>query len=195
MQTKHKRIMIIAIVLLILIMCPIVFYCTRYDFIKRYYFANKEKFNDISDSFKEMYSYGLYRAELDGDNGELELSYRLTDDNNETVYSEEITDCSGKSCLNALNQLREQYNGNNSSAFSYVRADYDDGGNMLLSISVKSKNIIENGEAKIFCYYIVYVDEDYNGSGSDLGIDRFGVSRDTLFAGNWGYWSKTHRLG
>ncbi len=197
---KHKHKLITVIILLIsllfcLIIWLIVSYCTRYSFVEDCYFSNKEKFSDISMNFKELYSDNLCNAKLDGDSGKLELHYKFSKDNNEFIYSAEINDCSGKSFLDALNQLQEQYEVNSEyPVFSSVDAYYDNDGNMLLYMQVFKKDIEKKAnEKEIVCYYLVYIDEGYRGNDSSIGIDKFGVTRNP-FTDNWCVWSETQML-
>lgn len=197
---KHKHKLITVIILLIsllfcLIIWLIVSYCTRYSFVEDCYFSNKEKFSDISMNFKELYSDNLCNAKLDGDSGKLGLHYKFSKDNNEFIYSSEINDCSGKSFVDALNQLQEQYEVNSEyPVFSSVDAYYDNDGNMLLYMQVFKKDIEKKQiEKEIVCYYLVYIDEGYHGNDSSIGIDKFGVTRNP-FTDNWCVWSETQML-
>lgn len=197
---KHKHKLITVIILLIsllfcLIIWLIVSYCTRYSFVKDYYFSNKEKFSDISMNFKELYSDNLCKAKLDGDSEKLELHYKFSKDNNEFAYSTEIKDCSGKSFVDALNQLQEEYEENSEyPVFSSADAYYDNDGNMLLYMQVLKKDVEKKAnEKEIVCYYLVYIDEEYHGNASSIGIDKFGVTRNP-FTDNWCVWSETQML-
>lgn len=198
MKHSHKLITVIILLILFsfcLIIWLIVTYCTRYSFVEDYYFSNKEKFGDISTNFKELYSDNLCNAKLDGDSEKLELHYKFSKDNNDFIYSTEINDSSGKSFVDALNQLQEQYKANSEyPVFSYVDAYYDNDGNMLLYMQVFKKDIeTKANEKEIVCYYLVYIDEGYHGNGSSIGIDKFGVTRNS-FADNWSVWSETQML-
>ena len=146
-------------------------------------------------NFKELYSDNLCNAKLDGDSEKLELHYKFSKDNNEFIYSTEINDCSGKSFVDALNQLQEQYEVNSEyPVFSSVDAYYDNDGNMLLYMQVFKKDIEKKAnEKEIVCYYLVYIDEGYRGNDSSIGIDKFGVTRNP-FTDNWCVWSETQML-
>ena len=173
----------------------IVSYCTRYSFVEDCYFLNKEKFSNISMSFKEMYINNLYNAELDGNSKKLKLHYRDSKDDNDTIYSTVINDCSGKSYVDDLNQLREQYQVNSKyPVFTSIDAYYDRDGNMLLYMQMFKEDIKnKSNEKEIVCYYLVYIDEGYHGNGSPLGIDKFGVNRNP-FEDNWCVWTRTQML-
>ncbi len=198
MKNRHKfGIVIIALALIViyLIIWIIVSYCTRYNFAKDYYYSNKENFSDISSSFKKMYSNNLCNAKFDNDKEKLNLHYKYTNENNDLAYSSEVKDCSRESFSVALNQLKEQYQVDSDyPVFSSVNAYYDNSGNMLLYIQVKKKSTKNiKDEQKVICYYLVYVDEEYSGNDSLLGIDKFGVTCEP-FMDNWCVWSETQLL-
>ena len=69
--------------------------------------------------------------------------------------------------------------------FSFIRVNYDNQGNMLMYFIVKNRKI-END--KIRNYYLVYIDNEYNGHGSDLAIDKSTI-KSKPFSGNWYLWS------
>lgn len=62
---------------------------------------------------------------------------------------------------------------------------------MLLYLVVKSE---KNANDKIRNYYLVYIDDEYNGHGSGLAID-FSEITAKPFHENWYYWSKDIQLG
>lgn len=164
-------------------------------FTENCYYSNDEELNQICSSFKEMYSDGLRQAELKGDTGELELSYRTEE---RGLYSETI-DFSDTYCTDILNNLRQQYQPQSDyPVFSAIRAFYDDNGDMLLFVQAKKRALKKKSNdmesPDIRCYYLVYIDEGYSGHGSSLGIDNFEIT-SVPFADNWHTWSKDLYLG
>lgn len=188
-----KKIVIIAflLVLLALIGYIMISYYTRNDFVKNCYYSNQQDFDNIAMYFKDLYSEDLRSAKFNGATDELTLSFIITDENNDTSYSSEVRDCSDESFSIALDSLKAQYQENSEhSVFSRICAYYDDG-NMLLYVEAQDEAISNTDE--MICYYIVYIDEDYDGNHSALGIDKFGVTREP-FSGNWCVWSQKDYL-
>ena len=60
----------------------------------------------------------------------------------------------------------------------YIRAFFDDFGNMFLYLVVKSER---NTEGKIRNYYLVYIDDEYNEHGSELAIDSPKLSTEPFY--------------
>lgn len=188
-----KKVIVIACLLVVLVLIGYIMisYFTRNDFVKNCYYSNQQDFDNIATYFKNLYSEDLYSAKFNGATDELTLSFKSTDENNENSYSSEARDCSDESFSIALDNLKAQYQENSKhSVFSRIYAHYDDG-NMLLYIDVKDESVSNTDE--IICYYIVYIDEGYNGNHSALGIDKLGVTREP-FSGNWCVWSQKDYL-
>lgn len=84
-----------------------------------------------------------------------------------------------------LNGLRERYQQDSDyPVFSSVKAQYDDNGAMVLTVQTK-KEKLKNGDGinkpDIRVFYLVYIDENYDGA-SPKGERK-------PFCGNWYTWS------
>ncbi len=197
-KSRTQKIIVVALLILIVFIGYIMIsYYTRNDFVKNCYYTNQQDFDNIAVYFENLYSDNLYSAEFDADTDELILSFKITDENNESSYSSEIRNCSNESFSIALDNLRAKYQGNSDYPVFYGIYAYYDNGHMLLHICVQSKAMRKGlyNTGDIYRYYIVYIDEEYNGNYSKIGIDSFNVTRDTAFSGNWCYWSKKDSLG
>lgn len=171
---------------------------TEYKFTKNCYYSNEEDMNKLCSGFKELYSAGMYRADLDGDTGTLELSYYTE----EREYYSETIDFSDTYCTDILNNLSRQYRAHSEyPVFASIEAYYDDNGNMLLIMqaeksALKKKKTGDPESPSIRCNYLIYIDSEYSGHGSPFIIDNPGVERDPYsFTDNWYTWSKDLYLG
>ena len=189
---RRKRITVVLVILAVAVVLPIVWLGASYGArvskifeIKQYYLSDPERFGEISAYFKELYSEGLFRARLAG--GRLCLEYR---DGNENISSDE-RDVSEEYAWLALTELREKHSSDNSyPIFSWVRAFYDSEGDMLLYLCARSEPIEGRNvmiERDLKKSYLVYIEEDYNGTDSWLGIDTYGVT-EKPFSDCWYFW-------
>lgn len=173
-----------------------VHHVTEFNFTKNCYYSNEEDMNKLCSEFKKLYNDGLYKADLDGDTGTLELSYYTE----ERGHYSETLDFSDTYCTYILNNLRQQYQAHSEYlVFASAVAYYDDDGGMLLYMqteksALKKKKANDMESPSIRCNYLVYIDEAYSGHGSSLGIDKFEIT-SAPFADNWHTWSKDLYLG
>lgn len=155
--------------------------------IEQYYLSDPERFDEISAYFKALYSEGLFRARLA--DGRLCLEYR----DGEWNISSDERNASEERVWLTLAELREKYQPNSPyPIFSLVRAYYDGEGNLLLYLLARSEPIEGRDatvEHDITNAYLVYIDEDYGGTHSALGIDTYGVTAKP-FADRWYSWEE-----
>lgn len=196
---KRKRITVVLILLAIVFVLPIVWLGASYGArlskireIEQYYLSDPERFGEISAYFKELYSEGLFRARLAG--GRLCLEYR---DGNRNISSDE-RDVSEERAWLALTELREKDSSDSAyPVFSWVWAFYDGEGDLLLYLCAHSEPIKGRDvmiERDIKKSYLVYIDEDYKGTDSWLGIDTYGVT-EKPFSDRWYFWDESDYSG
>lgn len=198
--SKQKRGWIIWGVVMVIILLPlfylgISFYvdALKYKRIENYYHENKESFNSIVEYYDKLYQENLYEVKYDCDNSYLECKLKYTNDSKETTYSFEEVDCTDERFLEELSKLREKYQRNcDYLVFSDIRAYYDNEGNMLLYVQAYNEKISTDERRN---YYLVYIEEGYNGNGSSLGIDSFGMVIREPFTDNWYTWSRDCPFG
>lgn len=160
--------------LIVLILCFFINKDERYT--QKCYFDNEQAFDSLAEYFSQSYEPSLNCIE-----------YNLNDSTLTRYYSEKSIscECDNEFINSKLTELHNNYkNDSNSTIFSFVHAYYDNSGNMLLYIIVKSNKRNDS----IRNNYLVYIDESYDGHSSDLSIDTYNISRKP-FSGNWCYWS------
>lgn len=180
-----------ALVVFILLIIPISLFMIGYiknvylkkEYVEMFYKDNPQTFDEIATFFKQNFTESISTIQYDQEKHILEKRYKES-----YTYS----DCSGEKFDIALSQLRDEYQQDSEyKVFSFIRAFFDESGNMLLYLVVKSE---KNTEDKIRNYYLVYIDDEYNGHGSELAIDSPKLSTKP-FCKNWYYWSKDIQLG
>lgn len=165
----------------------------KYKKIENYYHADSESFDAIVEDFKSCYKENLYEIKFNYNNTYLDYKLKHADSNGETVYSSEKKDCSDASFIRKLSKLREKYQKNcEYPVFSDIYAYYDKRGKMLLYMQVYNERISAEEKG---CYYLVYIEEDYSGNGSSLGIDSYGTIDREPFTDNWYTWSRERPFG
>lgn len=188
----RKRITVILITLAVIFILTIGWFCASYGMrlsrireIEQCYFSDPERFAEISEYFKALYSADLFRARLA--DGRLYPEYR---EGNGDISSDEWDASESRAWL-ALTELREKYPSDSSyPIFSWAWAFYDGEGDMLLYLCAYSEPIggrdvtVEPDMTKA---YLVYIDEGYNGTDSWLGIDTYGV-KEKPFSDRWYFW-------
>ena len=163
-----KVAIILLLVILLLPLLSVISYYAPYKYVENCFYSNKENFEQLPSYFKILQTDGISSVDID----ENDLS--------NTVYNEVKA---------ILASLQEQYRKDNEYAvFSFAKAEYDENGNVLLYMIAKSEKL-KNGDGinshDIRMYYLVYIDENYNGN-SRLHIDK---DYKEPFYGNWYTWS------
>ena len=197
---NQKRTWIIGIVVAVLISLPILYcvgaFCAdklKYKKVEKYYYADTESFDSIVKYFEGLYKDNLYEVEYDCDNTYLEHKLKYTDDLGETIYSFEEVECKNEHYVSDLSKLREKYQKNSEYPVFYgIYACYDKDGKMLLYMEVYNEKISEEEARR---YYLVYIEDEYSGNGSYIGIDSFGMITREPFTDNWYTWSMDRPFG
>lgn len=163
---------------------------SKYWRIKHYYRSDQDSFQEIASYFKDLYEDQMRNAKLELRDGKLYWNYRENPD----TYEKDIAN---ESIFAVLSGLRERYapkSPHQYPVFSYADAYYDAEGNMLMILNAYSKPATYGDEPGYKSYYLIYIDKEYDGHASWLGIDTFGVTREP-FSGNWCTWSKATPAG
>lgn len=174
MSMKRKRITIAIIIilpLLIIISSALfltAYYYAPYRYVENCFYSNKQDFEMLAGYFKEPQGDGAI---------------------SEKINENDLPEALQKEAKAILGNLQEQYQKDSDyPVFTSVYADYDENGNVLLYLQVK-KEKLKNKDGidspDIRCYYLVYIDENYNGS-SGLHIDK---KQKNPFCDNWYSWS------
>lgn len=157
-------------------------YRAPYKYTEDCFYSNKEDFERLSLCFSNLYSDGMTYAEYKEGSDYFCADFKggsaCSDDsfNNSNSYNEvEVI----------LKRLRERYHQDSDyPVFSSVKAQYDDNGAMMLTVQSK-KETLKNGDGinspDIRVFYLVYIDENYDGA-SPKGERK-------PFCGNWNTWS------
>ena len=194
-KQKVKRKMIKAFLTLTILFIAIsigVFIYKDEIYVKRICLDNKNSFNSIAETFKNVYDDGLYSASYSLNSSEIARRFHPNDGrkiNEEDVW----VDCNGIDTV--LGMLNEKYqNEDNDSllmstgAFDTVYAYYDENGNMMLYLTAKTVSINKRRNStdpdNVRRYYLVYIDDDYNADRTDLAIETNYKQVDPLY-GNW----------
>lgn len=180
----------IAVALLFMPMFRQIYYKIQ---VKGYYKDNKETFQLFVDEFKKLYSNGIKSISYTDKYG-----FLLNLDDKQDKIGTDSPIC--RTVADGLKKLKDKYQQNSDlRVFTYVSACFDDNGNMLLYLSVKgSKPFRKSNDSDEYrtCWYLIYIDDDYKGSGSPFAIDSFisesGV-REKPFEDNWHIWWQDER--
>lgn len=152
-------------------------------YVEMCYKDNAQTFDEIVTFFKQNFTEPTSMVKYDQEEHILERYFE-----GDWIYS----DCSVEDFDTAFSQLRDEYQQDSEyKVFSFIKAVYDDSGNMLLYLVVKSE---KNANDEIRNYYLVYIDDEYNGHSSGLAID-FSEITAKPFHENWYYWSNDIPLG
>lgn len=197
LKKPKKRMTVILITLLVIFVLPIGWLfvscgmrASRIGKIEGYYFSDSERFAEISEYFKALYSADLFRARLA--DGRLCLEYK---DGSGNISSDE-RDVSQARVWLALAELRQKYSSDSPCPypiFSRIWAFYDGKGDMLLYLCAYSEPIGGRDvmvEPDMTNAYLVYIDESYSGTDSWLGIDTYGV-KEKPFSDRWYFWDES----
>ena len=195
-KRKLKKYIIIAVVLIVLvgvILFPVLRQAYNNSKVKNYYKNNKETFQLFVDEFKKLYSNGIKSISYTDEYG-----FILKSEDKQDKIESDSEKC--RTVADGLKELKDKYQQNSDlPVFTYVAACFDDNGNMLLYLSVKGSEPFKKSNAPDeyrSCYYLIYIDDDYRGSGSPFSIDSFisesGV-REKPFEDNWYIWWQDER--
>lgn len=191
-----KKYIIIAMVLIVLagvILFPFLRQAYNNSKVKNYYKNNKETFQLFVDEFKKLYSNGIKSISYTDEYG-----FILKSEDKQDKIESDSEKC--RTVADGLKELKDKYQQNSDlPVFTYAAACFDDNDNMLLYLSVKgTEPFKKNNDSDEYrtCWYIIYIDEDYRGSGSPFAIDSFisesGV-REKPFEDNWYIWWQDER--
>ncbi len=195
-KRKLKKYIIIAVVLIVLvgvILFPVLRQAYNNSKVKNYYKNNKETFQLFVDEFKKLYSNGIKSISYTDEYG-----FILKSEDKQDKIESDSEKC--RTVADGLKELKDKYQQNSDlPVFTYVAACFDDNGNMLLYLSVKGSEPFKKSndpDEYRSCYYLIYIDDDYRGSGSPFAIDSFisesGV-REKPFEDNWYIWWQDER--
>lgn len=195
-KRKLKKYIIIALVLIVLvgvILFPVLRQAYNNSKVKNYYKNNKETFQLFVDEFKKLYSNGIKSISYTDEYG-----FILKSEDKQEKIESDSEKC--RTVADGLKELKDKYQQNSDlPVFTYVAACFDDNGNMLLYLSVKGSEPFKKSndpDEYRSCYYLIYIDDDYRGSGSPFAIDSFisesGV-REKPFEDNWYIWWQDER--
>lgn len=186
-MNRKKLVRNVAVVILLLSAAALILffrisYLAPYKYTEDCFYSNKEDFEQLSACFKELYSEGITYAEYEEDTDCFSVDY-----NGDDVFLDKTA---GNSSLyneveEILSNLREKYQKDSDyPVFSSITVQYDDNGNMLLTVQAK-KEKLKNGDGvdnpDIRMFYLVYIDEDYKGSSL--------INAKNSFYDNWYTWS------
>ena len=206
-KTTIRRTIIItsSIALIMAVLAPIVWMRvsiaaerSKYRRLEKYYYSDKDSFNAISSYFKGLYSEGLSSAEFSlSDADKVRMIFH---DSDGKWLSSTEKDVSGEEFTSLLEGLRQKYEPKSEgSDFTSVYAYYDKEGDMLLIIPAYSEEIKKDTDELHtpyrMKYYLVYYDEEYSGTRSFLGIDKWGAPNEKPFADRWCTYSRKALLG
>lgn len=183
------------IILFIVLISPIIFIIiinvensSKPRIIEEYYHSNHDDLNKTAAYFKQLYSDELTHAKI-GNDGTLKLEFS-------TSANSEI-DVSSESVYMILNNLHEKYKQESYLPnFTFVRAYYDKNGNMLLYMNARSQKFNKSKKTTINdyrAYYLVYIDENYNGVNPSIAINSYSDKKP--FTDNWFTWSDNFPIG
>ena len=157
-------------------------YLAPYKYTEDCLYSNKEDFERLSLCFSNLYSDGMTYAEYKED-----TDYFYTDFKGDSAFSDNTFNNSNSynEVEDILDRLREQYQkGSDYPVFSSVKAQYDNNGEMMLTVQAK-KEKLKNGDGvnspDIRTFYLLYIDENYEND-SPKGERK-------PFCGNWYTWS------
>lgn len=198
---KSFKIAIIVVVIMLILFSPFILLgisygaeMYKYSRIEHFYYANEEHLNELSDYFKNLYVDNLSSVTLNSglfEEGTLWYNYRKTDE--ESPDYPIVKDISEEPVYIKLIELKNKYTGSSFYSLSlYIKAYYDNEGDMLLFISPHSEKSKKGDEIRR--YSLVYIDENYDGTNSSIGIDTFGVNHKP-FSENWHTWSEDDSIG
>ena len=161
---KTLRNIIVVISVLVVLVAVVLFmavsYFYPYKYVEDCFYTNKDDFEKISYYLESLYDEGKKHIKI-----------------SENSNCDEITAI--------LVKLQKQYqNESKYPVFSYVDVYYDSDGDVMFYIQAKKEKLKNrNGinSADIRCYYIVYVDENYDGKSP--------AKYRKPFCDNWYTWS------
>ena len=198
---KSFKISVIVSVIILILLSPFILLgisygaeMYKYSRVEHFYYENEEYLNKLSDYFKKLYVENLSSVTLNSglfEEGTLWFNYRKTDE--ESPAYPMVKDISEEPVYVSLLELKNKYTDNSFYSPSlYIKAYYDNEGDMLLFTSPHSEK--QKKADEIRHYFLVYIDENYDGSNSSIGIDTFGVSHKP-FSENWHTWSEDALIG
>lgn len=191
MKKARSRYIIISVVIIaILTLIAAVWYKNSiypFSYAEKFYEENEEHINQIVayfESFDDIYSAQM---NIDG------VAEIISNKGSENV------NCSSKEGYKSLMLLREKYikdsdkrNDKQSYMLNFIKAEYDDNGNMILEVPVYAR--VLNTDASVdtpnrIVYYLVYIDDNYSGD------DTLYIKRDNAINDNWFVISESHTPG
>lgn len=157
-----RNIIVVISVLVAVVLCMAVSYFYPYKYVENCFYSNRDDFEKIPYYLESLY-----------DEDKKHIIIKIGESSN----YDEITAI--------LVKLQKQYqNDSKYPVFSSVDVYYDDDGDVMFYIQAKKEKLKNrNGinSADIRCYYIVYVDENYDGKSP--------AKCRKSFCDNWYTWS------
>lgn len=188
-KIRYKVISVIAIVTILTFIVAIWYNNSIYPFrfAEKFYKDNEEHINNIVTYFESIDD--IYSAQMS------------VDGIMQTVSSDGLKnfDCTSDAGYESLLFLRKKYidnsneqHGNQSYILNFVKAEYDDIGNMTLKIPVYAR--ILNTDASVdspnrIVYYLVYSDDNYSGDATS------NIKKENVINDNWFVISESHTSG
>ena len=162
---RNVTVLILLLAVAALILFFIMSLFAPYKYTKDCFYSNKEDFEQLSMQFRELYSEGITKVKFDDNTDYFSFSYK--DDNYNSINAASDEHDFFNKVKSILSRLRGQYQKDSEyPVFSSISVQYDDNGDILLSMQTKKKKL-KNGDGidspDIRVYYLVYIDENYNG--------------------------------
>ena len=173
METSKKTAIIVGIGVIALISLTVLYFSRPYAYVKRCAKVNEKELAVITACLKEAYQ-----------SGDTHIRY-VTD--GDVVSSIEAD--APEEIKTALLELQDMYQKDKWPVFSYVEVYYDEQGDMMYLIRVKTEKTAGDGMEgpDLRCYYLIYIDDGYDGKQIETHAD--------IIFGNWHYWSKDNYSG
>lgn len=198
-KLKQKIRLILGTTVLFLVLLPILYVLVlyyqderKYIRIENYYRIDAEIFEEIAGYFKNLYSENLYAVEFDCNNTYLELFLEYVDEDGKYRYVKEKLECADAIFVENLSKLREKYQKKSEyPVFTDICVSYSEDGKMMLYMAAYNE---ANNSEEARWYYLIYMDEEYDGKDVHLGIDMR-YTKEKPFEGNWYTWSKDWPFG
>ncbi len=166
MEIRNKK-MIKGIVVIFLVCLGFIYYSRPQAYVRWCAKVNEEELAVITDCLREAYSSGdtHIRYVTDGDAASIEAD-----------APEEIK--------TVLLELQDKYQKDKWPVFSFVEVYYDEQGDMMYEICVKTEKTEGDGmeSPDLRCCYLIYIDDGYDGKQMETHAE--------VIFGNWHYWAK-----
>lgn len=178
-RTKSIRILMVSISIVLIISLGVVLY-NQYPkiFINNCYDDDKQKFGDVVNIFRDMYSEEILSVYIDSDGN---LNAQSRESNGKRVLP--IDDRN-----KILFELYEEYK-TDFPNIVFVKAYYDEQGNIMVKFSLYVRKLIgkDNDSADKIMYYLVYHDSEYQLDEYMKLADKDGINDNWFIYSEKGY--------